>query len=100
MALQEETAAAEVLPLGRPDLDDVFAVCDGRLPRERHGVETAARARHLETIRGVQGGIVPKRLHEISRTDVPPAGQRRVAVEMQLPVLQMAPVDEVLVLPD
>src|SRR5205807_5083293 len=63
-------------------------------------VEAAAGAGHLETIAGIEGGIVAERFHEISRADVPPTAQRRVAVEVQLLVLQVAPVDEVLILPD
>src|SRR2546426_6588042 len=34
VALEEIPAATEVLPLGRPDLDDVFAIGDRRLSRE------------------------------------------------------------------
>src|SRR5207253_1446340 len=63
-------------------------------------VEGAAGAWYFETIAGIQGGIVAERLHEISRADVPPTAQRRVAVEVQLLVLQVAPMDEVLILPD
>src|SRR5207253_4688048 len=100
VALQEVSAAAEVLPLRRPDLDDVFAVRDRRLSRECHRVEGAAGAWYFETIAGIQRGIVAERLHEISRADVPPTAQRRVAVEVQLLVLQVAPMDEVLILPD
>src|SRR5467141_3346482 len=39
---QEEPAAAEVLPLGRPDLNDVLPIPDRRLSDERDGVESAA----------------------------------------------------------
>src|SRR2546428_9461138 len=102
MALQEDSAAAEVLPLGRPDLDDVFAIRDRRLPRKRDRVEAppAAGAWHFEAVGGIEGRIVAERLHEIPRADAPPTAQRRVAVEVQLLVLQVAPVDKVLILPD
>src|SRR5256885_601590 len=99
MALQEEAAAAEMLPLRRADLDDVLAVADRRLSDERDRVETAGLG-DLEPIGGVQGGIVPERFDKISGADVPPTAQRRVAVEMQLLVLDAPAVDEVLVLPD
>src|SRR2546426_11566758 len=96
VALEEIPAATEVLPLGRPDLDDVFAIGDRRLARE---LDYAA-IRQFETVVGIEGGIVAERLDEIPRPDVPPTAQRRVAVEVQLLVLQVAAVDEVLILPD
>src|SRR5882672_3534357 len=42
VTLEEEPAAAEVLPLGRPDLNDVLPIRDRRLSDERDGVEAAA----------------------------------------------------------
>src|SRR5207245_4791105 len=71
-----------------------------RLSRERHRVEAAAGARHFKTVAGIEGGIVAERFYEVSRTHVTSAAQRRVAVEVQLLVLQMSPVNEILVLPD
>src|SRR5437773_5781457 len=96
VALEEIPAATEVLPLGRSDLDDVFAIGDRRLSRERD----YAAVRRFETVGGIESGIVAERLHEVPRPDVPPTAQRRVAVEVQLLVLQVAAVDEVLILPD
>src|SRR5207249_265371 len=96
VALEEIPAATEVLPLGRPDLEDVFAIGDRWLSRE---LDYAA-IRQFETVVGIEGGIVTERLHEVPRPDVPPTAQRRVAVEVQLLVLQVAAVDEVLILPD
>src|SRR5207244_12382918 len=90
VALEEIPAATEVLPLGRPDLDDVFAIGDRRLSRE---LDYAA-IRQFETVVGIEGGIVAERFDEIPRPDVPPTAQRRVAVEVQLLVLQVAAVDE------
>src|SRR2546422_722137 len=56
MALQEEAAGAEMLPLRRADLDEVLAVADRRLSHERDRIETTARppndpARRAEIIR-------------------------------------------------
>src|SRR5207249_8216765 len=77
VALEEIPAATEVLPLGRPDLDDVFAIGDRRLSRE---LDYAA-IRQFETVVGIEGGIVAERLHEVPRPYAPPTAQRRVAVE-------------------
>src|SRR5258705_7423503 len=100
MALQEEAAAAEVLPFRRAELDDVLSVGDRGLSHERNRVESATRFGDLEATVGIQRGIVAERFHEISRADVPPATQRRVAVEMQLLVLNAPGVNELLILPD
>src|SRR5712691_7703752 len=100
MALQEESAAAEVLPLRRADLDDVLAVADRRLADERNRVQAAAGFRDLESITGEQRGIVAERFHEVPGADIPAAAERRVDVEMQLLVLNPAAVNEVLILPD
>src|SRR5712672_3920443 len=89
-----------MFPLWRADLHDVLAVADRRLADEWDGVETTARFGDLEPVRGVQSGIVAERLHEIPGADVPPAAQRRVAVEVQLLVLNAPAMDEVLILPD
>src|SRR5207253_703617 len=96
VTLQEIAAGIEMLPLGRADLNDVFAIGDRRLSCE---LDYAA-VRQLETVRGKEGGIVAERLHEVSRAHVPAAAQRRVAVEVQLLVLQVTSVNEVLILPD
>src|SRR5436190_2691938 len=82
-----------MLPLGRPNLDDVFAIHDHRLSFEPHRVAA-------ETVGRIESGIVAERLHEVSRTHVPSAAQRRVTVEVELLVLQMTSVNEILVLPD
>src|SRR5207244_10838646 len=87
MALQEEAAAAEMLPLGRADLNDVLAVPDRGLSHEGNRVEAAARPGDLEPIARIQRGVVAEGLHEIPAADVPAAPQRRVAVEVQLLVL-------------
>src|SRR5256886_1140972 len=100
VALQKKSAATEMLPLGRPELDDVLAIRDRRLSSELHERVAAAGERHLEPVGRVEGGVVAERLHEVSRTHVPSAAQRRVTVEVQLLVLQMTSVNEILVLPD
>src|SRR6266850_915042 len=58
MALQEEAAAAEMLPLGRADLNDVLAVADRGLSHEWNRVEAAARLGDLEPIARIQRGVV------------------------------------------
>ena len=100
MTLQEKAAGAEVFPLRRADLDQVFAVPDRRLPHERNRVESATHPGNFEPIVRIQRGVVAERLHEIPGADVPATPQRRVAIEMQLLVLDVPAVDEVLILPD
>src|SRR6266545_6548567 len=100
MALQEETAPAEVLPLGRADLDDVLAIRNRGLSDEGNRVQAAARFGDLEAVVPVQRGIIAERFHEVPGADVPGAAERCVDVEVQLLVLNPAAMNEVLVLPD
>ena len=100
MALQEEAAAAEMLPFRRAELDDVLSVGDRGLSHERNRVESATCLGDLEAIVRIQRGVVAERFREIPRADVPPTAQRRVAVEMKLLVLNAPAVNEVLILPD
>src|SRR5207244_11572583 len=93
-------AAPELLTLGPSDLDDALAVPDRGLSYEVNRVEAAARLGDLEPIARIQRGVVAEGLHEIPAADVPAAPQRRVAVEVQLLVLDAPAVDEVLILPD
>src|SRR5207247_10351024 len=80
VALEEIPAATEVLPLGRSDLDDVFAIGDRRLSRERD----YAAVRQFATVVAVESGLVTERLHEVPRPDVPPPPTRRLAFERPL----------------
>src|SRR5207237_10194811 len=54
----------------------------------------------FQTRRRGQRGVVSKRFDEIARAHIPTAAQRGIAVEVQLLVLEVASVNEVLVLQD
>src|SRR5437016_6256119 len=77
VALQKKPAATEMLPLGRPDLNDVLAIRDRRLSSELHERVAAAGEGHPEPVGRVEGGGVAERLHEVSATHVPSPAQPR-----------------------
>src|SRR5438270_530194 len=77
VALEKEAIGAEMLPLRRRDLYDVFAIFDRRLPHEGNGVEAAPPAppppRALPTIWRAPRGAVSNRVAAVAHPPLPAA---------------------------